>query len=77
MSVIKKENRSKYEDMAKKSASTGAISVNVFSIVSFKSESKYLLKPLATLAEPVKNNYVKLKFLLTKRKSLLIILQNK
>jgi len=30
----------------------GMASRNVFSIVSFRSESRYLLRPFATLAEP-------------------------
>jgi hypothetical protein len=30
----------------------GMVSRNVFSIVSFRRESRYLLNPLATLAEP-------------------------
>lgn len=52
MTDIRNANMSKYGESASELVPTGMVSRNVSAIVSLSRESRYLLNPLATLAEP-------------------------
>jgi hypothetical protein len=52
MTDITNANISKYDDSASELVTIGMVSRNVSAIVSFSRESRYLLNPFATLAEP-------------------------